>query len=773
MDSHAWPLLALAAALGWFYRDYLAGTVFLWEDLTTWYYPVANYLAVALAQGRFPFWATELYNGMPFYSEIQTAVYYPCRWVLALFVTDGQLSLVAYQRYHVVHLFFGGVFLYALLQHYRLGRTAGLVGALVFCCSGFTSLHFIFPPLLQVQAWLPLQLLLVEKILVHRRPAHHAALVGVTTLALLASFPQAFLYNSYLVVAFWLYRWWTMPRSTAEPGGRQRLLGLGREGLRAAGVFTAAAWLSAIQWLPALEHWQLSPRSDWDFAQIAQQSLPPAALIRLVIPNFFGAVTGNPEASNFWGYPLNERTLRFGGGPWYYWEFGLYAGQVAVIAAALAVGRLRDRSQSLLRFYVVAGLIGLWFMLGRYGGLFQTAYLLLPGVSWFRGPARMGGLVDFAAAMLVALMVANLRHGARPWLVRTLLGLCTFYAGGLFVVASGWWTPGPALALNNRLAAALTQGVMAVLLLLITGAVLWWRASCVRPWPRRLAGACLALVVSGELTWAFGDFHKGTTDPRHEHADKLGAIARYHELVGAVGPLRFTQRVDLTEPRQLVFYYNTPLFHPGFETPRGYMDLGPAHHDELTQLTNTTVRLDLQNVGLVLNHCTRSNVVQLLTRDSALPRLAFYNNVAACPDDVLIHALDNGTFDYRRVLGVADLPASWPRSATNQPMAGARLNLTRKSPENYRIDYHVETPGVLFISESYYPGWEAVDDRGRQLPIVRAFLAFKGVVLAEPGSGTITLRFRPRVFRLGAAISLAGVLVLGAFAAWRWRRPLP
>jgi hypothetical protein len=280
----------------------------------------------------------------------------------------------------------------------------------------------------------------------------------------------------------------------------------------------------------------------------------------------------------------------------------------------------------------------------------------------------------------------------------------------------------------------------------------------------------LAGLIFADFYDCYSNFHKGRENPRVVHGDKRDIIKTYYQTATAQGPLRFTQRVDEQHSRQLLFYYNTPLFFPGLETPRGYMDFGPAYADSLGQVTNTAVRLDLQNVGLILNQERLTGHLSLLPRPGALKRVSFYSNVVVFTNDTeLARELDTGRLDYRTVLALAEAPPG-VMVGSKQPESPHRLYLDRRSPEEYRIHYTTTVPGVIFISESHYPGWEALDDRGRQLPIIRAFLAFKGVVVAEPGSGTITLRFRPRVFRIGATVTVTGLVLLAGLGIWCARR---
>jgi hypothetical protein len=158
-----------------------------------------------------------------------------------------------------------------------------------------------------------------------------------------------------------------------------------------------------------------------------------------------------------------------------------------------------------------------------------------------------------------------------------------------------------------------------------------------------------------------------------------------------------------------------------------------------------------------------------------MPRAKFYPAVRLYRSTAdLIGDLNTGALDHRQTLGMlaSDLGSAWtPQVLFGVDPAANRVQWTRLSPECFRVEYSVNSPGIVFVSETFYPGWEAVDDRGRQLPVVRTFLIFKGIVLREPGTGAITVRFRPASFRLGACLSAATALALLALAFFLRRRP--
>ena len=79
--------------------------------------------------------------------------------------------------------------------------------------------------------------------------------------------------------------------------------------------------------------------------------------------------------------------------------------------------------------------------------------------------------------------------------------------------------------------------------------------------------------------------------------------------------------------------------------------------------------------------------------------------------------------------------------------------------ENLEFAVHAERPGILVVSDAYYPGWNAYVD-GNATPIFPADYAFRGVFL-EPGDHRVTMAYEPESVRNGIIISLIAALALG------------
>ncbi len=85
-------------------------------------------------------------------------------------------------------------------------------------------------------------------------------------------------------------------------------------------------------------------------------------------------------------------------------------------------------------------------------------------------------------------------------------------------------------------------------------------------------------------------------------------------------------------------------------------------------------------------------------------------------------------------------------------------DVTWYAPERVAIEVDADAPGYLVLADAWYPGWEATVD-GEPSPIHRADVLFRAVAV-DAGRHRVVFTFRPASLRVGAVISLAGLVVL-------------
>ena len=422
-------------------------------DTFTIFYPHRVAAARALLSGRLPLWNPDHFLGAPLLANPQVAVLYPLNWPFLTMPVGQSLAWTM-----AVHFVLAAAFMYLFArQAMTLTRPAAWMAGMAFSFGGFMAQQTGHLNQVSVAAWLPLILLLGGKAWRWGRGRHIVACGVAIALQFLAGHSQ----ESYMIlVTLAAY----IAFLTATDFGLRRVL---VSWPRLASVVVAVmlgASLSAVQLLPTLELSRLSIRSGGlSFRQASSFSLTPQDLTLSLLPNYHAS-------------PPNEM-----------------AGYIGVAALALAlVGACWFSRRSLARFLAILAGLALVMALGRYTPVYWAAYYLLPGVSFFRVPARWLLVYSFAAAALAGmgldvLLQASGRIGRRR--VLALLAIVLIVAGVVLSLGASL------LHLPSR-ATMVTWGAVAVGLIVAIALVL--------PDRRPMLFTGVILLVTGSELYAAG-----------------------------------------------------------------------------------------------------------------------------------------------------------------------------------------------------------------------------------------------------------------------------
>ena len=369
-------IIVLAAlTLLFYWRMVCTNQILTSYDTFTYFYPYRAYAATALAQGRLPLWLPDLFLGVPFLANIQTAVFYPLNLLFLAFSTPQALAASV-----VGHVFLAGAFTYAFARlSVGLGRFGAFLAAVVFMFGGFLAVQAGHINQLNASAWLPLLLLAFDLAYRRRSLAWGLGAGLVLAMVFLAGHTQ----EAYMtLVALGLFALWRALTAGPSPRGRWLMLRL------AAGllilVLLVGLGLAAVQLLPTAELSLLSVRGGgMSYREATSFSLDPRLGLVALLPGF----SEQPPSSEYVGY-------------------------VGIVAVGLALAALvrRWREPAVVFCALLAGL-GLFLALGRWNPFYYLAYHLVPGFQLFRVPARWLYLYTFGAALLAGLGAENLSPG--------------------------------------------------------------------------------------------------------------------------------------------------------------------------------------------------------------------------------------------------------------------------------------------------------------------------------------------------------------------------
>jgi hypothetical protein len=144
-----------------------------------------------------------------------------------------------------------------------------------------------------------------------------------------------------------------------------------------------------------------------------------------------------------------------------------------------------------------------------------------------------------------------------------------------------------------------------------------------------------------------------------------------------------------------------------------------------------------------------------------VPRARIVHRAIVAPDE---EASYSATVDSRRdAVRTVVVETKDPPWKLAEPTAGAKedASIVVDLPERVEIDANLAAPGLLVLTDTWYPGWTAdVDDVAQ--PILHADYGFRAVFL-PPGTHRVVFRYAPESLRNGLWITLLAAVVAGAF----------
>ena len=772
-------LLALAAALYFREAVTLQGAFFV-QDVMVQNYPFRHFCSEVLRQLELPLWHPGINGGFPLFAEGQSGVLYPFNLLTALLLpTWAGISCNV-----VFHLWLGGAGTFAYLRLIGAGRAGALTGGLTFALSGYAVVRAMSQNFVDVMAWMPFLFAALELAARHRSRRWLGAGAAVFALQLLAGHPQAALYSAAAAFLYALYRCLGMT-GTGPGSGRGPASPKAVWTAAVAGTFALGAGMAAAQLLPTWELVQLSGRAEGlDYRQFAKMSLPPERLVCLLLPDFFG----NSATGSYWGREAG-----------FFIQLCPYVGVLPLLLAVLALRGNRNRHAP---FFAALAAAALLLSLGKYTVLYEILYEL-PGLSFFRIPTRFLLWWAFAAAVLAGLGLDRLCSGEhRRWWLGSLLAaaLVAALAAGLNLDAAAGPPPsGTEPAAAGRYREDLSSDLVRCGLVLAAAVPLGFLAG---PGRRRRVGWVAPLVLFADLA-DFGRDFNGVIEPAvylepPRTAQRIAAAAAPDPAEAGLphaGRFRVASFVsergsgldwhngwvhDLGSYRsypETLRMYTGPLYGLANTLP-GWSPLHLSRHWEFARgypgfLSLANVRFvvahaPLRQAGLRLVH---GGDLFLYENSRALPRAFLVGDARVIPGaGERLRYLRGNRFRPEREVVLERAPgpraeeggraaaaptASGPAPSGRFPAGEARI--TGYQPRRVEVAVEPARPGFLVLSDSHFPGWRVAVD-GEERPLLLANHVFRAVEVG-PGDREVVFRFEPASFRIGAAASLAALLL--------------
>jgi len=747
------------------------------SDLTCQFYPWRLYAFNLLKKGSLPLWNPYLFCGYPFVANWQSAVFYPLNLIFLFLPAHRALNYS-----FALHIYLSGFFSYLFVRFISGSRFAALVAAVSFMFSSTLILRIFAGHLSLICAvpWFPAELIAAEAWLRKRRGVH--AILGGMALGIqmLAGHPQIAYYSALGAALYCAFR----VLFPSPQGERRRPL---RACVFIAGAVAIGACLAAVQLFPSVEFIQHSARGqESDLTAAGAASFPPENMLTFLMPDAFG-----------------DFVRVFCWGRCYLWGEAVYIGIFPLICAFLALFCRKDGYVYILWSLVVSSLI---IALGSHTPLFALIYRYVPGFSILKGPTKILFLTVFSLCCLAGYGARGVLEGvsgrgrrvAGAWAVVTALLFLVSLAYALDLNgderhsrlwralvsyrknagASYWPMLDSPLFLREAYELFRDGAVRLCLLLGLSALVLLYSS-------RRGAGIrCAQFLVLGAIIadlWSY-DVQFLTTVP-------LAACRWPRDIVrffsGDKTVYRVLRDIRVSVPRvnqgmsEGIFSYegyetdSVELFRDfsafsGLRSEQGVEIMARPGSSKLASMANIKYLMVPPAIRAMspeyLLRCETGSV-RIFENNRVLPRAFVAHRVRVAKDPVISSALLRWEgFDAASEVILAEEP--------RVPVPGAGgpspAEIEQYTPDRVIIRCRLSAPGVLFLSDVYYPGWEVTVD-GAPDRILRANYAFRAVAL-DKGEHRVCFRYRPSSFRRGAWVSL---LTLAACAVWglaQWRR---
>lgn len=703
-----WPPLFLFLSLIYFFRETLFfGKMFVPfglgvgdHNLST--VPILYYLSDSLKHGQLPLWDPNTLGGIPLFAGILGS-YQPLNLIFLRFLPFPlALNLYVFSIFLIL-----GFSTFYFIKSQKLSNEAALIATLSFTFASGVTARIIHIAVIGTIAYLPLLLLLTQKFF-EKKNVLLLILTGVVlALQILFAHQPTFFITSIAFVGFFIFKTFTESKTKNIFTDLTALVV----------IYTLAFSLSAVQLVPGWP-WFLTNDRSKGIAETQFKEFPfhPGELSYFIRPT----PIGNPSLGNYDSPYLD---------PGIFWENTAYVGLLGLTFAFVALIFLY-RSKRIVLFFGLLLILAVVLALGKFAPLYFV--WRLPPFTFFRMPSRFLLLAMFSLSVLAAFGFE-----------------------------------------------ALTQRYLKKRALLALGAAII---------------ILIDLVPFGLKYNATYDTQKWLSPPQSaQFLEKDPSFFRYYSLGGyesyydvyrqfrgwqkTVEPY-YNLREDLALNLNLIYGLNIAGSGNGIsKTTRWqsflYGNLNVDSGRKTVQPNSTALKmLRLLNVKYLISYFEIKGEDFTLRKkiDFTTSQPGFYLYELKNPfphafivhqakvvktDDEAFKIIAREDFDPQKTV----LTETAFEDLTESENSGDnRAEVIEYFPQRVVIEAQNEKPGLLILTDTEYPGWEAKVD-GQVAKIYQADRLFRAVKL-NPGEHQVEFVYKPKYFYIGAWISLSTLIII-------------
>jgi hypothetical protein len=745
----------------------------LFRDLGSYFYPIKFVVAQALKAGELPLWDRHMAGGFPVMAGLQSAVFYPPTLLFAVLPFFG-----AIQVSFVFHYAVAGFGSYALFRWWKCPIHVALIGSILFTFGGTVVSLSNLVNHFQTAVWLPLVILYWERTLKLRFWREFVCLSFVLLFQLLSGSPEIFLFSIGILII-----------DAIRLVGEREIVGIKKPAAILIAAIVVVTGLGMVQWLPTGELISLSRRDQpIPAAEAFAWSLRPSGLIDLIVPTL--------ETDS--ALSLGIRLLLSNEVPFL---LSHYLGAIALLGVCSWFGQAGTKERLILGGFI---LISVFLALGSNTPAYPFVYSHVPLLRIIRFPEK------FFFLTFVLLLFAAIRGLAKIEIARherwpSLLAVVILIGWSSLYIFLRWKTsllirllesPG-----ETNLAMPVTAPTLAGIFfnlekqiavsLIYTGLFVLYRGMRLNTLLFRFM---LVLTTFVDLSVA----HKPlqflrekeliSDVPRVLDKPPLGSRLFYYPPGNNLHPSYMSVYGNLSFDKATQLPFNNLLPNAGilfgFEYFQDIDALSQRSYNDFLYFANALPRekraklLGAMNIryvisfrrlevpGFELLRETPEHFSWLYEIPVSVPRVYVVTDGLYEPEPLrLLNRLIRDDFDPLRQV-VLDTPRQLQPAVNLQ----SELFISKYQNSHVQIRARLSAPGILVLTDSYYPGWKVFVD-GAQKKLLRANHFFRAVELPA-GNHSVEFVYDPLSFKIGSLISLltAALLIAVPVVGWLRRR---
>ena len=723
--------LLIFAIIAGFYWKLTLTKQFVWlagSDLAIQVLPLFEEQARQVQHRHLPLWDPHLWLGAPMLGQAQPGTAYPLNWLLFLIPeSQGHIRMVALHWYYVMIHYMAALFCFLLCRDLGCSRAASLVAGLVFSLAGFIGTTD-WPQMVNGAVWFPLVLLFLLRSARGLSSLSNAALAGACLgLAWLSGHHQVPIFTTLTVTGLWLYY------AMRDGNINWRVLRL------AVVMAVFAGLVGALQILPAQEYGHLAQRwvsgpqpVQWDepvpYSVHQNFSLGNIALFAIVFPG------------------LNRHADPY---------IGVVAASLMLLGVALCW------KQHVVKVFAAIAIGGLVYALGNNSVFQGFLYSVVPVLEKARVPSMAVIVFNMGAVVLAAFGFDHFPAYANSrWARRIVAGVLGF---GLLT-----WALLQASLFMNKLHWEVDDRVaLTAFVTLLMAALLYaWGAGNLKgPQATVLLVMLLLLELGNNSGYAFVD---RSDAGRMVDLQKVWSNPDLAEFLHRQpGQFRIESGTETIAANWAEYHNFDVVFAYGASVANNVVGSTEWHTWQARLLFGVRYSLgDKPPLG------------DSIERFAGASGMKVYENPAAFPRAWAVHEIIPIT---RQVEGLSIIGERLPELHTKAfsleqipalaPCGnGDEVGILSYLPEDVTIRANMACPGMVVLSDAFFPGWKAkVDSRPARIYEVDG--ALRGVLVPQ-GTHQIAFHYRPKSVYLGAALTLLGLIGTAVLAvtARRFRR---